>query len=917
MTDTASPPKTVLEIVLQWSRDRPAWQRDALRRIVQAQKLNETDIAELVALCKCGRMEKPLSSDPQPKPLEASHLPANPAAGAAVTLTAVKDVSAVNNLAPDQTLSFAPTGITVVYGDNGAGKSGYVRIFKRACRARHSEPILPNVYGEPTTNTASATLCYSVGGKEQTPETWTDNGKPEPQPHPILSAITVFDSDCAAVHVKGKNEVAFRPFGLDIPDELGNACKEVKALLEVEKKQQEAMRNGVFPILPIDRNTTTAFAQEAVRNAAFGAPPWNATTAVGKAIAKLTHSTDPAALEKLAALSEQEQQRLNRLTEDLSKNPATAAAEQKLKADRIKRLADSLAVIAAQTTDDALNNVVTLDREATAKRAAARLAAQGLFGSDSLPNVGGEVWRTLWEAARRYSTEVAYPDASFPPTQPDTLCLLCQQPLSVEAIQRMKRFESFIRDDTERQAQRAEEKFGTAARTLAELAISFRPIGDSLKEVSLHDKALARAVRRALASARSRRSAVRQRVSGNEEIVIPAPEAFPSAGISNLEADIRKYASELQNAATADERKILEAERQELADRATLNTRMATVGAEIARLQAIHFLDTCIADTATNAITTLGNKIADQVLTPRLRDKFAAEIIELVGGNVRVEMVRAGGQYGSPQYQIRLLAKPDAQVAEVLSEGEQTAVAIAAFLAELATAPHSSALVFDDPISSLDHRWRHKVAERLVAESALRQVIVFTHDLIFLNDIEDAAKRTPCETRHICRSPTTIGMVNADLPWDGMRVAARVDNLEKRARAMVPVRATTDEETYKREARYFYDDLRAAWERALEEVAFAHVVMRHRDYIRSTDLLRVSALTEQDCNFWTDNFEKCCDLIAAHDGSRGRNRAMPEPGELLRDVQTLDTWVRNLRDRQKTKVQTSSPMPLAAAAGGK
>jgi hypothetical protein len=69
------------------------------------------------------------------------------------------------------------------------------------------------------------------------------------------------------------------------------------------------------------------------------------------------------------------------------------------------------------------------------------------------------------------------------------------------------------------------------------------------------------------------------------------------------------------------------------------------------------------------------------VLTPRLRDKFAAEIIELVGGNIRVEMVRAGGQYGSPQYQIRLLAKPDARVAEVLSEGEQTCVAIAAFLA--------------------------------------------------------------------------------------------------------------------------------------------------------------------------------------------------------------------------------------------
>ena len=64
-----------------------------------------------------------------------------------------------------------------------------------------------------------------------------------------------------------------------------------------------------------------------------------------------------------------------------------------------------------------------------------------------------------------------------------------------------------------------------------------------------------------------------------------------------------------------------------------------------------------------------------------------------------------------------------------------------------------------------------------------------------------------------------------------------MDNLEKQARALLLVRAREDEETYKREASYFYDDLRAAWERALEEVAFAHVVMRHRDYIRGRDLL--------------------------------------------------------------------------------
>ena len=215
-----------------------------------------------------------------------------------MSLAAVSEVAAVNNLAAGQTLSFAESGITVIYGDNGAGKSGYARLLKRACRARHTEVILSNVYGAPAPATASATFCYSVGGTTLPPEPWKDTGKPVPQPHPVLSAISVFDSNCAAVHLKGKNEVAFRPFGLDVPDELGTACKQVKAQLDAEKKQLEAARNAIFT-----------------------APPWKAETAVGKALAALTHETSFTMLQELAVLSDQEQARLARLTEDLSKNP--------------------------------------------------------------------------------------------------------------------------------------------------------------------------------------------------------------------------------------------------------------------------------------------------------------------------------------------------------------------------------------------------------------------------------------------------------------------------------------------------------------------------------------------------------------------------------------------------------------------
>src|SRR3546814_16478094 len=98
--------------------------------------------------------------------------------------------------------------------------SGYARILKRACRARHAGKIEPNVYADQPPKRVGANIAYGVGGVPQPVEQWQNGANP----HATLSAVSVFDSDCASVHIREKNEVAFRPFGLD---EIGRAsCRE-------------------------------------------------------------------------------------------------------------------------------------------------------------------------------------------------------------------------------------------------------------------------------------------------------------------------------------------------------------------------------------------------------------------------------------------------------------------------------------------------------------------------------------------------------------------------------------------------------------------------------------------------------------------------------------------------------------------
>lgn len=862
--------KTVLETILDWSADRPLWQRDALRRIVIGETLDEAAVTNILALCKKEHGAEGIALVPEA--LEAAHLPAAPAGGESIALASMGGITGVNQLAPGQTLPFEPAGLTIVYGPNGSGKSGYGRVLKRACRARKADEIMPDAYNPPPAGKATGTFSIFKDGVAAPPISWTDDGKPDA----VLSAVSVFDRDCGSVHVQEKNEVAFRPFGLDIPDDLAGVCQALKQKLGAEETQLNAVRNPVFK-----------------------KPAWNPTTSVGTIMSALSHDIDFAALEKLGEMTADERARLARLDGDLLKNPADAAAEQRLFAGNLRQLIATLDKIADAYEDPKLTGIKALADAARGKRAATDLAARETFDGLSIPGVGGQTWRALWEAARRYSEQTAYPGAPFPPTGEES-CVLCHQALDADARDRLGNFEAFVRADTESQAARAEQNYSEALAAFTARKLDVRVIAQTRQRIALQNPGLAHRILRFIASANLRRLKFLRALSTADALELLPFSPSPKAELEALAATLEAYASELDDAADAEGRERLILERDTLRDRAAVADLIETAKKEVKRLDDLRIVRACIADTATNAITKLGNDIADNVITPKMRDQFQSEIVRLAAEKVRVEIVRSGGQYGSPNYQVRLFANPKAKVHMVLSEGEQTCVGLAAFLTELATAHHKSALVFDDPVTSLDHRWREKVAERLVEESANRQIIVFTHDMVFVNDLHDKAVREaiPMKLVSLSRGPAGTGMVTDGLPWQHAGIHDRVDKLEKAAREARKLYDADDEEGYRDAAVKIYDRLRATWERGLEDVAFAGVIHRHRDYIDTKNLKRVTAIEDTDVETFRRNFKKCSDLVEAHDPSRARDGTVPPPDDILADIKTLRDWAESIKNRQ-------------------
>ena len=107
--------------ILEWSKGRPGWLRDALRWLMVGGELSDQDIDELEEVC--------LGSGREGSPLTGEHIAPQRLAGKPVAITGLRDPVGVNALASDQGLTFAASGLTIIYGDNGSGK---IRLCARA-----------------------------------------------------------------------------------------------------------------------------------------------------------------------------------------------------------------------------------------------------------------------------------------------------------------------------------------------------------------------------------------------------------------------------------------------------------------------------------------------------------------------------------------------------------------------------------------------------------------------------------------------------------------------------------------------------------------------------------------------------------------------------------------------------------------
>ncbi|MEY9404503.1 hypothetical protein ACVME8_001946 [Bradyrhizobium diazoefficiens] len=209
-----------IDDILDWSKKLSAWKQDALRRLAISNDLTSGDLGELLAMVKTDAGFSLASPPPAAVAFAKAHFGGGK--HQPVVLKGIANVENINRLVPKASLTFCPKALTIVYGRNGSGKSGFVRILRTACRTRVEDPaklkVLADVYGA-SSGPQTAEIIIDAGAGD-IPIAWSPGKGASPE----LMQVAVFDSASAQLYVDGGNQIRFLPFGLALPHRLNGVC---------------------------------------------------------------------------------------------------------------------------------------------------------------------------------------------------------------------------------------------------------------------------------------------------------------------------------------------------------------------------------------------------------------------------------------------------------------------------------------------------------------------------------------------------------------------------------------------------------------------------------------------------------------------------------------------------------------------
>lgn len=782
----------------------------------------------------------------------------------ALRLRSIGDVQDINALAPRKPLDFGESNLAVIYGQNGSGKSGYVRILKHTCGARYPGTLHSNIYSSES-SIQQCSISYEKNGAVISCQWQANSGVIED-----IRSVDIFDASCGQVYIANENEVTYEPPALSFFSNLTSVCGKVSQMLDAETAKLASQK----PALPSEYSTTVS----------------------GQWYANLSKDLTVNDIATHCCWNDDSERELKELEKRLSEQaPAEKAKRLRKQKQHTDNLIQGTEYLLEKLSDENCRRILAAKKKSLLKHKAAKTAAEQIFEDTPLEGIGSDVWKLLWEQARKYSQEQAYQGMDFPCIGKEARCVLCQQLLSDEAKKRFQSFEEFVKGEMQKDAETAKKEFDDAIENVGELP-SEDGVGAKVDAAGLTKKQ--DALRELYTALRYRKDILLAKVESAEEVDSLSQEinALPQCkewigNARNRSSGYNELAQKYEEDAKQNNRAEIISKRLELRARKWLSQQRKSVEDEINRLKQVDTLLAAKRLTDTTWLSRKKGELAEELITEAFVKRFDSELNRLGAGRIKIELTKTRVDKGRVLHRLQLRDAGNGVPEDVLSEGEHRIVSLAAFLADVAEKQNLAPFVFDDPISSLDQDFEEAVVQRLVDLSKERQVIVFTHRLSLLGLIQEYANKAGREPKVVCVRQEAWG---AGEPGDTPLFAKKPERalnalLNDRLPKARKVLNGEGRERYAPIAKSICSDYRILLERMIECDLLADVVQRYRRAMKTMGKIdKLARITDTDCKFFDDMMTKYSRYEHSQPGEAPV--ALPAPDELQHDMEALKNW---------------------------
>lgn len=854
---------SVYKEILNWSLDKSMFIRDALRRlIVTNQILTEKDIDELILLLKkdCG--------DPAIKleaiPFNEEHLPNETITSNSypklISLANPKNICA---LYENGVLEFAEKGLTIVYGNNGSGKSSYARILKKFCWSRSANTELKkNVFN--LSNTPQEVNFVLKNDEQKISYIWSERTNEEA--HTLLKSIFVFDNDCSNVYINKENPIEYNPIGIDLLKRL------IQTFDLITSKIQNEINSLIVkkPILnekliDSDRskwyNTIEQLKKEEINSNIL----FTKEEEIEKDnLTKLLKEKDPQ--KEITFLSNQKT-RISNFLGEIKEIESFFAESRK---DNIEKLINSYDEVyrAYEIAKLELNEVTILE------------------------GLGSNPWRTLWESAKKYADSIHLTNTdNYPSGKSLERCVLCQQELGNEAKKRLLTFKKFIHDDISEELGTLQKKIQEKEKFYKDLKIPVISHFTELEQLIPEFKEIYNKFTSTIEM--NKKEIITFLDEGGElNLILFNISQYIEKIISDIDGKIEENKSSITN------REKLISKAKELYTKEFLFKEKDNILRYFDEYNIKKILKSCLSKLNTRSISMMIGNLMENKAVKLQQDEFISHLKSInqeLANKVSISKVHTNQ---GVTYQKCKFNEIQEDISSVLSEGEQKVIAISNFLSECTIDNRLNTIIFDDPVTSLDVDFRESIAKKIVELSKNRQVIVLTHDLYFLRLLLDKSKEmglSDCNITGINKEEGISGIVSNEIPYLAKNVQERIDDI-KADICNINRFDTRDRECSLNSIRKKF---RMLLERTIEEILSGKSYERFSKNIKvkRDNLLSYVVVNEDDINFILELFGKYS--VTEHDGGIEIIPSLPNAETIENDIGIYHKWKEEFKARVK------------------